>query len=272
MPIPAGGWGFRECDKCKTVFEKRAPAQRFCMDCAKWRDKARKISWQREQDLLFGSGHRREAPGLQVKRRVQRKEIGEAIGIQNIKAFSALPTREDARKVIRFEFPNDGYLSKNSLINIGMISGKPFTYVRKDITKRKEIIGLLVMSQLGSFSWPRSKTWVDVMVQKHMVGSDAINVVDTVCDAIKKGLGVDDEWFCIGTLDWEVVKKDPKICVQISTYDSAHQKVCGCCWQIKPETEFGKRTQNINGVSHECLSCTSAVLKSKTGSGVRGET
>jgi len=282
MPIPVGGWGFRECEKCKALFEKKAPVQRFCVNCGKWRDKARKIAWQREQDRLFGgSAHRRETEGLATSRRVKRKERGEAIGLKNVKAFSSLPVRSDAKKVIRFEFPNDGYLSKNSLVNMGMVSGKPFTFVRKDIKKRKEAIGLLVMAQLGSYVWPRSKTFIDIMVQKHMVGSDAINVVDTVCDAIKKGLDVDDEWFCIGTLDWEVVKRDPKIYVQISTFDHEHQKVCGCCWQIKPELQFGKDAQGIHGVHHECLSCTSAFRPKKevtldenqndTGSGVRGD-
>lgn len=264
MPPPKNGYGSAICRKCEVVFERRSYVHVFCDSCAEWRGRYKKARWQKEQDEKFGSSARQQ-PSSEVRaRQLRKKEACSEIGLKNAKGETALPDRSNAVKAIRIDFPNDGYLSKNSLINIGMVSGKPYPYVRKDIKKRKEVIGFLIRSQLRSFCWPRSKTFIDIMVQKHMVGTDAINVVDTVCDAIKIGLEVDDEWFCIGMLDWEVVKKDPKVFVQVSTYSTEHQRVCGFCWQIKPYAQFGKHSQNIFGISNQCISCSSFIRPNRT--------
>jgi hypothetical protein len=69
----------------------------------------------------------------------------------------------------------------------------------------------------GKEPWPKkTKTWIDVVVQKHNNRSDAHNCIDTLFDGIRDGLGVDDRWFAIGLLDWEVEPMNPNIYVQVS--------------------------------------------------------
>lgn len=174
------------------------------------------------------------------------KEFGQSLALDSIKGVAALPIRSNMVKTIRIEILNDGRFSKNIKSQLGGTIS----------TKSKQKIAKLVKAELENYQWPISKTIIDIMVQKHASRTDAINVIEPICDGIKMGLKVDDQWFSIGMLDWEVVKKDPKIFVQISTEAQISQRVCNSCWQIRPVSEFSKNKWAIQGVHHTCLVCT----------------
>ena len=66
--------------------------------------------------------------------------------------------------------------------------------------------------------WEQSKVWIGIHVQMPTRRSDAINVIDTIADCIKHGIGVDDKWFSIAQLDWEIKKDNPIVRINIIQY------------------------------------------------------
>lgn len=103
-----------------------------------------------------------------------------------------------------------------------------------------------------------NKVWIDILVQKPNHRGDAINVVDLVCDAVKDAVPVDDRWFCIRRLDWEIVKDDPQLIIGIGQETTEDAQVCSFCGQIKPLDAFNKDKRQSLGVGHECRECRSA--------------
>ena len=55
---------------------------------------------------------------------------------------------------------------------------------------------------------PTRKIWLALMVEKTTPRSDAINVIDLVCDGVKKAIEVDDRWFALWRVDWRIVHPD----------------------------------------------------------------
>jgi len=102
-----------------------------------------------------------------------------------------------------------------------------------------------------------AKVYVDIFVQKSNHKGDAINVIDVVCDGIKDAIGVDDRWFCIKAVDWEIVKSDPRIFIGVGQATLEHHRVCSYCGAILPLGHFNKRKNNHLGVDRVCRSCKS---------------
>ena len=101
----------------------------------------------------------------------------------------------------------------------------------------------------------QNKIWLDILVQKPDHRGDAVNVVDLVCDGIKRGIGVDDRWFCIRRLDWQIEKHDPLLLIGIRQKATENCLVCPHCGAIKPFSEFNKAKHNPMGVGGECRDC-----------------
>jgi Holliday junction resolvase RusA-like endonuclease len=62
-----------------------------------------------------------------------------------------------------------------------------------------------------------AKVWLRIMVyrpkapdEKGRADLDPINILDTVADAIKYAVGVDDKWFA-SVVDWAVDKENPRV-------------------------------------------------------------
>jgi hypothetical protein len=132
------------------------------------------------------------------------------------------------------------HLSKNALPALITKHGKPATIVQEEIVELRNRFAWEVQAALAALGakWPKSKTWVDFVVQKPNHRSDAVNVIDTLCDALKVGLGVDDRWFAIGLLDWEIVKAEPQVFVQVSTEATEEMTNCTFCGLLAPASEF----------------------------------
>jgi hypothetical protein len=87
-----------------------------------------------------------------------------------------------------------------------------------------------------------NKVWIDILVQKP----------NHKGDAVKDTLPVDDRWFCIRRLDWEIVKDNPRLFVGIGQESDENCQVCSCCGQIKPFLEFNRRKYHRLGIGREC--------------------
>ena len=100
-----------------------------------------------------------------------------------------------------------------------------------------------------------NKVWLDVLVQKPNHKGDAVNVLDLVCDAIKEAIGVDDRWFAIRRLDWEIVKDNPRLVLGVSQDSDVDSQLCSYCGQIKPFAAFNRSRHSRLGVGRECVDC-----------------
>ncbi|MGC9455249.1 MAG: hypothetical protein ACP5HU_10350 [Phycisphaerae bacterium] len=125
---------------------------------------------------------------------------------------------------------------------------------RESAAKRREIT-LLIRSAVRDVRVAHNKVWIDILVQKPDHRGDAMNVVDLVSDAVKDALGVDDRWFCIRRLDWEIVKADPQLFIGIGQNSDRDCKVCSYCGQIKELSEFNANRTLPLGVGRECKDC-----------------
>jgi len=96
------------------------------------------------------------------------------------------------------------------------------------------------------------RLWLDIFVQKPNHRGDAVNVVDLVCDAVEDATGVDDRWFSVRRLDWEVKKSDPLLYVVIGQETSEEQRICALCGRELPTTMFGPHGKSVG---RECRNC-----------------
>jgi Holliday junction resolvase RusA-like endonuclease len=152
-------------------------------------------------------------------------------------------------------------LSKNAVWS--MAGGGGHMFMRKKAAAARAEITTAVKRAMAGRQAVEAKVYIEIFVQKSNQRGDAINVVDVVCDGIKDALGIDDRWFCIRGLDWEVVKANPRIFIGVSQEAEEHHRVCSYCGAIKPHSEFGKNKAVAHGVSRMCKTCSAPTRKPK---------
>ena len=108
-----------------------------------------------------------------------------------------------------------------------------------------------------------NKLWISILVDKPDHRGDAVNVIDLICDALKDAMRVDDRWFCIGNVDWQVNKTNPRIHIFFGQDTDEDAQVCSICGLIKPLTAFHKSKRYTLGVTYECKSCRKTLRTSK---------
>lgn len=166
------------------------------------------------------------------------------------------PVIFDAGWCVKFSFPYSWAASKNRSFRIAA-SGRPFKI--KELKQYQDALALCVASAVRGQKVYKNKIWVEFFVQKPSHKSDAINIVDTVCDAIKIGLGVDDRWFSIKQLDWQITKTDPQIYISIYQRDPYDASACSWCGEILPLTAFKEAKSAKSGISSVCAECQKTV-------------
>lgn len=60
----------------------------------------------------------------------------------------------------------------------------------------------------------RHKIYVDIMVYRPDMRTDPVNFVDMICDAVKRGIGIDDNIYA-GSWDWELVEGKGEIVIVV---------------------------------------------------------
>ncbi len=122
--------------------------------------------------------------------------------------------------------------SKNGLY--GRKKNKAF--LRKEAKKaRQDLVDLIKQKPQP---WAQTKTWLGIKVIRPNFRSDPINFIDGIADAIKEGIGVDDKWFAIEYLDWEIDKNNSKIEVTIWQENAIDVRYCPDCNTTKELINF----------------------------------
>ena len=151
----------------------------------------------------------------------------------------------------RFSIPFNINLSKNRMN--GYNNGK---YYKNPETKAMQE---MIMWELKNkkYKFKQDKVYISIMVQKMYFQTDAQNFVDTICDAIEKGIGINDKWFVLDRVDWEMVKEKPKIFIGVAQHETIDKKACSCCGRILPIDDF----VGIKTKSGDCRKCRSFINK-----------
>jgi hypothetical protein len=236
--------GVLNCRGCGIPFHRRADRaqQRYCgPSCSERADLKRKNVVKRERDG-----------------RSMGKEIGSAVSVANAQSITFSRPNPDLIWQTRIKVPFTYAASKNHIYSLrpnGHIS------LRKESSAFRDLIGFELKSalRLSASRVVHNKVWIDILVQKSNHKGDAINVVDLVCDAIKRVLPVDDRWFCIRSLDWEIVRDGGFIFIAIGQESDKDVQVCSYCGQIKTLDEFYPASGKHLGSGRECRSCLKAI-------------
>lgn len=243
-----------QCGDCGVDTPVRSPTQRFCPACSTRRDLRRKRLWARDHPP---SPPQRERNGRHA---VRRKEMVREAGAESSDAAKQGiawldPEGPDLIWLARVSVPFSYAASKN---HIYAMRRAGHVALRREAIEKRFAIALAVRSALGGRRVAHNKVWLDILVQKPDHRGDAVNVVDLVCDAVKDALPVDDRWFCIRRLDWEVAKTDPRLFIGVGQESGLDCQVCSHCGSIKPLDQFTRRKEAKLGVGRACRACLSA--------------
>lgn len=240
-----------KCQTCGVECPRSGPSQRYCPPCSTDRDRIRKKLFAREHPLPREKGRKKEADA-------RSRAIRNGIARSAQSALGILWHNNPKLKwIVRFMVPFSYAASKNhifTLRNTGHLE------LRGESNKLLKLIADKTRRAVAGEMVVRAKVWIDLLVQKSNHKGDAINVIELVCDGIKEGLGVDDRWFCIRRLDWQIVKTDPQIIIGIGQESSTDRHVCSYCGRVLKLSRFTKDSDAVMGVGRECRKCRSKTL------------
>lgn len=154
--------------------------------------------------------------------------------------------------LVKIKLPFSYAASKNSLFGQKRYGGR---FLKAESKQYRDSIAFLLKSALREHTVKNNKIWVDIHVEKPDHHGDAINVIDLVCDAIKLSIPVDDRWYCIRYLDWSINRNDPHLLIGLGQENIDDAKPCVCCGNIKPFSDFTKKSSSRDGRAGTCKSC-----------------
>jgi len=239
-----------ECDSCGKSVRRSAPTQRYCRSCSEERDLARKRNWARSHPP--DDNARRTRVAASRGRRERAREAGKQLNRDYCRsiewAVTEVPLLWRARAAVPFSYA----ASKN---HIYALNKRGHVALRRETRQMRDRLTRELRLALQGRRIAHNKVWIDILVQKPDHRGDAVNVVDLVCDAVKDAIPVDDRWFCIRCLDWEVCKDGGQLIVGIGQESDADCQVCSYCGRIRPLTEFNVASNRPLGVGRECKEC-----------------
>lgn len=222
------------CVECgEEMFGTRS--RRFCDNCRK----KRKSEVDKKLRQKNNQKYHQKNDFYTQQAHLRGKELAKKIN--NVKLADFCNKKVNARVMVSFSIPFKTGMSKN--FYLGIRHGGYGVYKKAEAVAQEELIILKTKKMRGEFK--QNKIWLDFYVEKPTNRSDAVNVIDLICDAVKKGIAIDDRWFSLGQVDWNVVKdKEPQVFVKVYQEDVWDSRVCALCGRILPEACFGNKKNN----------------------------
>ena len=241
-PPSASRFGFFTCVYCGKTGAKSGYFQKYCDPCAREHKKGKYCA--PEPDV---------ARAYTKRARTRTMQTGIAISARHSRSIVAPCEHEPQLEwIVRIGVPFTYAASKNSLYTL---SGGDHVALKKGARAFRDGLAFQMKAAIAGQKIVQNKLWVEIFVQKTSHKGDAINVLDSVCDALKIGIGLDDRWFCIRRIDWEIVKHEPMIYVGIGQEAVEDAQACSSCGRILPFSAFGANRSGKNGVGRNCKDC-----------------
>jgi hypothetical protein len=227
-----------QCKLCSANFISRNPRQFYCATCSESQDLKRK---KLDHHRVWNRGKRDRArdTGLEISKREQR---------------SLVDYRQEPQLKwwVCIRYPFSWAASKNAIYSL---VPKGHIALRKDANQWRNGLAMLLKNAVRNMQIVQNKLWIDIYVEKPNHKGDAINVVDSVCDAVKIAVGIDDRWFCIRHLDWAINKNDPEIFIGVGQEDVPNAQACSYCGRILAFDQFTINRSCKNGIHRVCREC-----------------
>lgn len=235
------------CASCGAPVERgpQAGKQKYCRPCSEASDLRRKsaarvVRNQEERSL----GH----------------EVGSAVSRAAARSITFGRPAPEMLWVTRIAVPFSYAASKN---HIYTMKRSGHVALRSESRAIKDEITDRIREAVAKVPIVHNKLWIDILVQKPNHRGDAINVLDLVADAIRKAVPMDDRWFSVRSIDWEVVRENPMLFIGIGQDADHDVQMCSYCGQPQPLTEFKASKQTQMGVGRECKTCLQAVRQKR---------
>ena len=259
-----------DCPDCGKTVVRRSAMQKYCETCSA----ARHVETKRRSRLKRGRPKETEE---QRQRRVEKQHLDRDHQLARGRKISAAHSTKmigwmggnepSLHSVFRFKFPFAYCMSKNGIWSNA--AGGSHVFVRRKARDARSKLTAMIANAVASHRIYQGKVWIDLFVQKPDHRGDAVNVIDLVCDALKDGIGVDDKWFSIRRVDWEIAKVDPHVFVGFGQEITEDHRICSYCGRALPiSTGFPADSQK--SVRRECLDCRSSERTEALVSDLRG--
>lgn len=234
------------CGQCSRVFVTKEPRKLFCDPCGIQR---RTKTVQREVRLA--------APARwQSLKKIAEKKAAHGPGLSEV-----FVERPKYRWIVITSVPFSPNMSKNRRWSN---NGRGAVFLSREIRDYQNALIADLRDALKDRTIYQAKLWISLHVQKPNHRWDAVNAVDTMCDAIKEAADLDDRWFCIDRVDWSIQKHEPRIFIRIGQEATCDMIACSHCGDVAPADTYGKRKHGKFGRTRVCNTCTNAINREKT--------
>lgn len=242
-------FGTAACADCGDVFKKTSPVHKYCAKCSEERSRERGRIWARNNYSYDPESAR------PIRQKKQSEVIARGVRISR-KFTSGIACHQEPELawLVRLKIPFTFALSKNHVYS-------PHGWHVRNRQSRNEQSALIEsrirdsVTRDGCSLVVPGKVWIDIFVQKPAHRGDATNFVDHICDAVKRGIGVDDRWFAIRRVDWEICKHNPQIFIGIGQEVREPHQACSSCGRLLTYDNFRKSSHCKNGVMRNCRDC-----------------
>lgn len=245
------------CPDCGHDAPRFTAKQIFCRPCSARRDTERKARWSKDQPKKPRTP---EQQARAVAIREAKRARGAARAGDGSPVWLPGAIGGDLLWTVSVNIPFSYALSKNAVWSFAGRGRGGHVFMREKAGGARATVRAAMQRALGGRPCVEAKMYIDIFVQKPDHRGDAINVLDSICDGVKDAVGIDDRWFCVRGLDWEIVKHgDPRIWIRVGQATTEHHRVCSYCGRILPFAAYTKATHGHLGRGRECAECRAAI-------------
>lgn len=237
------------CAECGGETTRTSAVQKYCRLCSSERDKARK-----QQHAKVRGKEKYE------NQKTQYSERGAALNAtQKLDAATSTPAMPPMVWYERVAVPFSWAGSKNHIFSS---TSRGHVFMRDESRYMRTLLTEKVREVTASAPLVQNKLWLDIFVQKPRQNGDAVNFVDMVCDAVKDAIPLDDRWYCIRSVDWQIVKQEPMLFVGVGQDTDVNVQACSSCGRLLTFDMFQRNKALRNGIGRNCRDCQSVREKS----------
>lgn len=240
--------GFLVCAEtgCQSAFKPRGPNHQYCRGCSATRDLERKRKWASNNPQPFDDRKRAQA----TKRRDGIRQRGAEINARE-------PSRRGVRPGLAWQIEIDVPFSYDGSKNHVWTMSGTHTYSRRESIEYRATIADSIALAIRSAGQhvAHNRLWVGLFVQMPNNRGDAHNMVDLVMDAVEDATGLDDRYYSLSGVDWEIRKTDPRMFVSVGQESFDDIKICSACGRFLPHDQFTRNRSSKDGIGRNCREC-----------------
>lgn len=235
-------YGPMNCTDCGGECEKRSPLQKYCRPCSEKHDLIRK-------KIYHVNAGRKKLSEEHAGWKETGVEISKKAKLSLVRSMPRLPSLVWYSRVV-VPFSRSG--SKNHIFSN---TRQGHVFMRDQSTAYRLEIRDRIRDAVDLKDLKQNKLWIDIFVQKPHHRGDAVNFLDLVCDAIKDAIPLDDRWYSVRSIDWEIVKHEPMLFIGLGQEDFEDVQACSTCGRLQAVECFGKNAAAPLGVGRVCNDC-----------------